>query len=1506
MNTIIQHNKMATKENNNKLPTSNTTTSQKQSLIPRRRAPLSSNTTMLNNTSSSNHNSVTNTTTNPASLLKLQLIQSINSSLINNATRTQSGEQQENQQLPTPPSTQEDTGSTSQSVLPNKTTTDYAPQSQRRKSSSPRPAPIPSTSTSSTQSEPSNNRRKSTSLSTPKPSKPLPAGTTTVSSTGLKTIWIPWTAPRSRSNSPHPSNVSVKQQSSTATTAPRSSQRRKSKTPSRSATPKLVPTPSRTLDKAPTSPDSDGEDPLLLKSEEGNGQVSARRRKSTGTGGKQQRKKATMTPSSAGQKRAKEDASTTLLSPDHPSSSHVHRSDGAVDDTFIYYEGAKKQRTLTELLAAHKREEEGNSSGEEGELMVKDSGAIVSQEDTQPAREEGEDEEDLGGHDDFNWFADGGGYSSDGDSVQGQPHNLFPARVDDNLAVAVEEEVELVGDEEVPLEEDEGAGSSDDERSTVIGSSPYRERTMDYVVPLAPMSSSPVRPPHSSSPARRNARNSVTASQSPAVVRSSSATVDIPGAWSRQSYHLQEKQQAQPESQLEIELRRPKAEHDEDAELSALSSPGVPPCQPESDSEEEEEADEELVLAGGTTLLLPGTGSRRATLSPTPSFSTNPAQSPAPSSSQLQHQPGSYPLSPMKSSSVVEEEQEDIKMASPARAFSLSISQSQPPPQPSDVRMASPSPARRDPTPSTSRVQYGALRAAARERQSSQEEGDGAVDAQMASPSPARVREGLGLSGRGRNSPTSLDKLKMVAGAGEGSNVQTRKGLLGNKLPFLFGVGATVLDKERVASGGDLFSVGGSAGVILPLPQDEQTPRAGTTAGSTRTGLPAHLSLALAGVSNSLKETSAPTSHTSTFTPQATGSSANDGSFETIGGSHSRTRSSLRKRPSHPTLPVVEISSTDPQAAARAAAILKVYHDYVEQGLPPVSPNEHDGGEEGDEREESDEEADSSAVLKDLLQREERSVLQSAIGPRYSSSSHQSAPSPLVHSQPPHHQRISSVSSRGTVTSLASQSPSRFRPNPTPTPTSSRAVEFGSSPCSGSGSGNGASPVPTNTSLPWNSKDWRRLETAIVDCSRIARREQVSLEVDDVVEEFLENEGLTREDCQGEWKWDKLVIRVQALMQRRAKDAERRASRASSVLDPLPPSLEDEIRSATASASNTTLPTSASVVRPPPVTRPTPLVQVQQSQPHAEEVSESEEEEEDEDEEESEADEQEDTFFERQRPVRVEFRPEDEEGEEDEALAHPPPALATSRFAHLYDEPIAKPPLPSQSWAVKDESSVEYDTSGSVEEADYSTEAFARGGTPEAQSDTASQPSSARKLFNYIGGLVKRAPVADSLTPGREMSQVSRSGVPSLLLATPALASIEKPFPLRPHTERQIRPLPSEIRAASGDTSLSFFKRRRSSGGAEGKVWSRVNALEEAESSREEDARAIDMLKSGVKRRASQADLNPAVRPPPSKVGPFVYGTPIRMVPSGTRALDLPIAGKSRVSRGAAGTVPRV
>lgn len=141
-------------------------------------------------------------------------------------------------------------------------------------------------------------------------------------------------------------------------------------------------------------------------------------------------------------------------------------------------------------------------------------------------------------------------------------------------------------------------------------------------------------------------------------------------------------------------------------------------------------------------------------------------------------------------------------------------------------------------------------------------------------------------------------------------------------------------------------------------------------------------------------------------------------------------------RPTHPTLPVVEISSTDPKAAARAAAILKVYHEYVEQGLSvPL-------------RQDVDEEEGVDGL---------RGVWENAVD----------------------------------------------------------EVSFFVGGSKGVGEESESETVDVGN---WSKLDWRRLDKVFVEVSRKAKRD--GKEVfggEEVVERFLEREGLVEEDCEGAW-----------------------------------------------------------------------------------------------------------------------------------------------------------------------------------------------------------------------------------------------------------------------------------------------------------------------------------------------------------------------------------------------------
>ncbi|BGP48675.1 hypothetical protein JCM10450v2_004551 [Rhodotorula kratochvilovae] len=661
----------------------------------------------------------------------------------------------------------------------------------------------------------------------------------------------------------------------------------------------------------------------------------------------------------------------------------------------------------------------------------------------------------------------------------------------------------------------------------------------------------------------------------------------------------------------------------------------------------------------------------------------------------------------------------------------------------------------------------------------------------------------------------------------------------------------------------------------------------------------------------------APASHAdSTFT-----SSRSHASF----ASSTSHRPRRRSRPSRPAgLPVIEISSTDARAAARAAAILKVHHKYIEQGVAAVDAAKIAQAEVAA--------ADEQHAADDSEEEELRTLLLDAEDELRDGA-------PRAHS--------------------ASTS-------------------------------DAASATPSAAGEPWTSREWRRLEQTLVQLGRRHRRgtsvssagvsmsmtsEAVALasvtgeEVDgeEVVEAFLRKSGVAKEDCSGDWAWDKLLVRVDALKARRAKDArQRRASSASTGFShaqsratraPLTPpqeraeeaqtqTLEEEIRRASSPASareddseeQETTPAADLVVKQEPLSD-------EEASPQRDSESEY-----------SDEDGQlaDDTFFasstRSHRPRRDSIEP-----------VYVPTALANPALRHLYDDfPLEKPKLPLKDYLRDDSPS---SASGSGDEVDESgvTASAPRESTPDAASGNAElskSPSSAQRLFSYIGSFVRRSPApapspsssthaldgSSSTSPQPEMAQVQLSAS----LITPQFASTAKPFPPLPAhatqkplplvSDREIRPLPQHRTDAStsrvtldgdysgdcsaetsGDlsgasassASLSMRRRRRSSGeGTGGRVWAAVEAIEELESSREEEeSRIVELLQAGgTKRRAAGGDLRSALSVDggkgKGKARETEWGRGFveidggrTMIPTGTRALDRRVSGEKRASR---------
>lgn len=212
-----------------------------------------------------------------------------------------------------------------------------------------------------------------------------------------------------------------------------------------------------------------------------------------------------------------------------------------------------------------------------------------------------------------------------------------------------------------------------------------------------------------------------------------------------------------------------------------------------------------------------------------------------------------------------------------------------------------------------------------------------------------------------------------------------------------------------------------------------------------------------------------------------------------------RSTTRATPRPTHPSLPVIQVSSTDPRAAARATAILKVYHDYVEQGIEGILPSDRlaSPGMVIDE-----EVVDREEGLNHLLQVAESQVTRS-LSPRYERGS--LAPPPST--------------GRGGRSSVSRSSGGRDgEEGRSETGRSSRA---GSSQRDGSRRGysqRGATRSPAPDERPsksprpspgpggWCSDDWRRLERVLVEENRAARAGGREVAVEEVARMFLDRE----------------------------------------------------------------------------------------------------------------------------------------------------------------------------------------------------------------------------------------------------------------------------------------------------------------------------------------------------------------------------------------------------------------
>lgn len=161
---------------------------------------------------------------------------------------------------------------------------------------------------------------------------------------------------------------------------------------------------------------------------------------------------------------------------------------------------------------------------------------------------------------------------------------------------------------------------------------------------------------------------------------------------------------------------------------------------------------------------------------------------------------------------------------------------------------------------------------------------------------------------------------------------------------------------------------------------------------------------------------------------------------------------------------VVQVSSADPMAAARAAAILKVHHQYIQDGHWPagISPSPPIAARSASE--------DGERVLDELLREAElevstmRAAEQSAVG-----------------------EISAEVSTDVEESKLGNISAARVIRQP-----------------------------PSRLGI-WTKHDWRELEQCFIDERRRTNRLREELDPKEVVKLYLESQQMTAEDCVGEW-----------------------------------------------------------------------------------------------------------------------------------------------------------------------------------------------------------------------------------------------------------------------------------------------------------------------------------------------------------------------------------------------------
>lgn len=170
---------------------------------------------------------------------------------------------------------------------------------------------------------------------------------------------------------------------------------------------------------------------------------------------------------------------------------------------------------------------------------------------------------------------------------------------------------------------------------------------------------------------------------------------------------------------------------------------------------------------------------------------------------------------------------------------------------------------------------------------------------------------------------------------------------------------------------------------------------------------------------------------------------------------------------------VVQVSSADPMAAARAAAILKVHHHYIQEGVWPAGVNPLSRAASGSSEE-------GERALDDLLKQAEREV---SVAVQETSTA--------VHT----HDEASCEESSMEVSVTDYDQERRER-------SISASRHF----------------IDQSKLHQWTRHDWRALEQCFIDELRRKRGSREQVEPAEVVKLYLESEQLKPEQCIGQWR----------------------------------------------------------------------------------------------------------------------------------------------------------------------------------------------------------------------------------------------------------------------------------------------------------------------------------------------------------------------------------------------------